>query len=76
MSREVAEFMVFVVEQVARRFFAGDQVRAYDTMRASGLWDFFSGTYETSHTLSVEYLMEDAQQWFDKSGVAYAGISR
>jgi hypothetical protein len=76
MSREVAEFMVFVVEQIARRFFNGDRALAYESMQSSGLWTFFSNTYSTSHSLSVDYLMDDAQRWFDKKGISYAGISR
>jgi hypothetical protein len=76
MSREVAEFMIFVVEQVANRFFDGNQVAAYLAMKDSGLWDFFSDTYDTSHTVGVEYLLQDAKEWFARSGVAYAGLSR
>ena len=74
MSKEVAEFMIFVVEQVANRFFAGDQSAAYLAMKKSGLWAFFSDTYETSHTLGVAYLMEDAENWFAKSGISYAAV--
>jgi len=76
MSREVAEFMIFVVEQVANRFFGGDQAAAYLAMKSSGLWAFFSDTYDTSHTLGTEYLLEDAERWFTRSGVKYASVPR
>jgi len=76
MSKEVAEFMIFVVEQIANRFFAGDQSTAYAVMKESGLWEFFSDTYETSHTVGVTYLMEDAENWFTRHGVDYASLSR
>jgi len=68
--------MVFVVEQVAGRFFSGDQAKAYLIMRESGLWDFFSDTYDSSHTLGVDYLMQDAENWFTKHGVEYVALSR
>jgi len=71
MNREVAEFMVFVVEQVANRFYAGDHATAYLAMKSSGVWRFFIDTYDTSHTVGVDYLLEDVQKWFDKSEVAY-----
>jgi hypothetical protein len=76
MNKEVAEFMIFLVEQVANRFFDGNQATAYLAMKDSGLWDFFSSTYETSHTLGVEYLLEDAEEWFARNGTADAGIPR
>jgi hypothetical protein len=72
MNKEVADFMVFIVEQVANRFFAGDQAAAYITMKDSGLWDFFSDTYDVSHSLGVEYLMDDAEKWLKKRGVEIA----
>lgn len=76
MSREVAEFMIFIVEQVANRFFSGDQATAYLTMKSSGLWAFFTDTYDTSHTVGIEYLLEDAEKWFAQSGVNHAPVSR
>jgi hypothetical protein len=76
MSKEVAEFMVFIVERVALRFFQGDQPTAYAVMKDTGLWDFFVNTYDTSHTLGVEYLMEEAQDCFAKRGVNHAVVSR
>ncbi|MDR1013372.1 MAG: DUF3791 domain-containing protein [Coriobacteriales bacterium] len=76
MSREVAEFMVFIVEQVANRFFEGNQSAAYVAMQDSGLWAFFSDTYDVSHTLGVEYLLEDAERWFVRNGVCLASLSR
>jgi len=76
MSKEVAEFMIFVVEQIANRFFAGDQFTTYAVMKESGLWQFFSDTYETSHTVDVAYLMEDAENWFARYGIDYASLSR
>lgn len=76
MDKKVADFMIFTVEQVANRFFDSDQQTAYLAMRKSGLWEFFSDTYETSHTVGVEYLMQDAEEWLTRSGVINAGISR
>jgi hypothetical protein len=75
MNKEVADFMVFIVEQVANRFFAGDQAAAYAAMKDSGLWDFFSDTYDVSHSLGVEYLMDDAEKWLKKRGVEIASLS-
>jgi hypothetical protein len=76
MSKEVADFMIFIVEQIANRFFGGSQPVAYAAMKESGLWDFFSKTYETSHTVGVDYLLRDASEWFDRNGVSYDGVSR
>jgi hypothetical protein len=38
-------------------------------MQSTRFWNFLVETYETSHTLSVEYLLEDASEWFSESGV-------
>ncbi|GHT78449.1 hypothetical protein FACS1894104_1650 [Actinomycetota bacterium] len=69
MDKKVADFMIFITEKIAQHFFDGDSARAYDLMQSTGFWDFLTSTYSTSHTLSVEYLLEDATEWFLKSGV-------
>ena len=66
--------MVFIVEMVASRFFHGDQAKAYAAMRETGLWDFFSATYDVSHTLGVDYLMQDAEKWLSRG--SDAGLPR
>jgi hypothetical protein len=69
MTRNIACFMVYVTERIAERFFAYDSARAYREMRSSGLWQFLVDTYDVSHTLSTEYLLEDAREWFKAKGV-------
>jgi hypothetical protein len=45
-------------------------------MRETGLWEFFSETYDTSHTVGVDYLMQDAEEWFKRNGANHVAISR
>jgi hypothetical protein len=68
MDKKVADFMIFITEKIAQRFCNGDSAQAYDLMQATGFWRFLVETYGTSHTLSVEYLLEDAAEWFSRSG--------
>jgi hypothetical protein len=76
MDKEVAYFMIYLVERIAEQLFGGRMTVAYEAMRDSGIWDFFVQTYETSHTLSVDYLTDDARRWFERSGISFAPVSR
>jgi hypothetical protein len=69
MDKKIADFMVFITEKVAQRFFDGNSAQAYATMKSTGFWSFLVDTYATSHSLSTEYLLEDASEWFAKHGV-------
>jgi hypothetical protein len=69
MDKEKSVFMNFVLVKVAEKFFENNISFAYKKMKESKLWDFFLTTYETSHSLSIEYLLLDSKNWFIKNGV-------
>ncbi|MCL2020260.1 MAG: DUF3791 domain-containing protein [Oscillospiraceae bacterium] len=68
MSSEVMEFMVWLVERVARKFFDGNKRLAYNQLKATGLWEHYVRHYETSHTLNEEYLLVDIKECLERHG--------
>ncbi len=69
MSREVMEYMVWVVELVAVEFFQNDKTAAYHALKSSGLWDIYINHYDTTHTLGKEYLVDEIREYFVEHGV-------
>lgn len=70
MSQNVMEFMVFVVEKTARAFFANDKTTAYNTLKQTGIWDFYVQNYETTHSFGIQALLEEIKDIMLKKGVA------
>ncbi|MDR0500335.1 MAG: DUF3791 domain-containing protein [Coriobacteriales bacterium] len=70
MTYNISHFMVFITEKIAERFFSCNSVTAYQVMRKSGFWEFLLETYDVSHTLSTEYLLKDAAEWFAAKEIA------
>jgi hypothetical protein len=60
MDKTTMEFMVWVVEIVAAKYFDRDKTAAYRAMNRSGLWDIYAENYDTTHTLGAEYILEEA----------------
>ena len=70
MTLDVMEFMVWVVEIAAVKFFKKDKTAAYDALKKSGLWDIYVEHYDVTHSLGPEYLLEEMQEHFPANGVA------
>jgi len=59
MSIEIKDFLVYVIELCADKFFNGDKSLAYSVLKKHDLLDFYKDTYEASHTLSSGYILEE-----------------
>lgn len=66
---DIMEYMVWVIEIVASEFFKDDKTVAYSTLMASKLWDIYVNHYDTTHTLSREYLIDEVREYFTNHGV-------
>ena len=62
MSIEIKDFLVYIIELCADNFFNGDKSSAYSALKKHGLIDFYKNTYETSHTLSSGYILEEISE--------------
>ena len=62
MDIETKDFLVYVIEICADEFFNGDKSLAYDTLKKHGLLDFYKETYDTSHTLSSAYILDEISE--------------
>jgi len=72
MNLEIMEYMVFVVEIVSAEFFNGDKTAAYDALKFSKVWDLYIEHYDTTHTLSKEYLLDEIRDAFIDKGVSFS----
>jgi len=70
MEIEVKDFLVYVIELCADEFFNGDKSSAYSVLKKHGLLDFYKDTYETSHTLSSAYILEEISENINKERIA------
>ena len=66
---EIMEYMVWIVEITAANFFYNDKTAAYDALKGSGLWNIYVEHYESTHTLGIEYLLNEIKEYFDTNGV-------
>lgn len=69
MSFEIMEYIVWVIEIAANKFFDGDKTVAYDTLKNSELWDLYVEHYDVTHTLGAEYILDEMHEYFEKNGV-------
>jgi hypothetical protein len=69
MSPSVKDFLVYVIELCAERFFSGNKTLAYKQLKNTDLLSFYKDTYDTSHTLSSEYILEEIREKFIDNGV-------
>jgi hypothetical protein len=65
----IMEYMVWVIEVVAARFYGGDKTSAYNALKDSGMWHIYIEHYDTTHTLSKEYIIDEIGQYFSEHGV-------
>jgi len=70
MSVEIKDFLVYVIELCAEKFFNGDKSLAYSELKNNGLLDFYKETYDTSHTLSSAYILDEISEKLNKKRVA------
>jgi len=69
MPQNIMEFMVFVVEKTARAFFANDKIIAYNTLKQTGIWDFYAQNYETTHSFGTQALLAEIKDLMTRKGV-------
>ena len=68
-NMEIMEYLVWLIEITAAEFFNGDKTAAYEAMKNSGLYQIYTDSYETTHTLGREYLLDEIKQYFTANGV-------
>ena len=73
MTIDVMEYLVWIIEITATEFFNGDKTAAYESLKSSGLYQLYLDSYETTHTLGREYLVEEIKEYFavNKIDVAF-----
>jgi hypothetical protein len=69
MSPRVKDFLVYIIELCAERFFDGSKTLAYKQLKSMDLLSFYKDTYDTSHTLSSEYILKEIKEKFIDNGV-------
>lgn len=69
MTPTIKDFLVYVIELCAERFFGGDKAVAYNNLKHTDQLSFYKDTYDTSHTLSSGYILEEIEEKFKKCGI-------
>ena len=69
MSPNIKDFLVYVIELCAERFFGGNKTVAYNQLKNTDQLSFYKETYDTSHTLSSEYILEEIKEKFQEYGI-------
>jgi hypothetical protein len=72
MTLEIMEYVVWVIEIAARKFFNNDKTAAYDTLKNSELWVLYVDHYDTTHTLGAEYILDEMHAYFIKNGIHFS----
>jgi hypothetical protein len=70
MTIEVKDFLVYLIELCSENFFNGDKSLAYSSLKKHGLLDFYKDTYDTSHTLSSGYILDEISEKLNIKRVA------
>jgi hypothetical protein len=60
------------VEIVAAKFFGGDKMAAYDTLRQNKIWSLYVENYDTTHTLGADYILDEVGQVLRAHGTGCA----
>jgi len=60
-TTEIMEYMVWVVELVANEFFSGEKTHAYEVLNEQGIWDVYIQSYDITHTLSANHIIEEVR---------------
>jgi len=72
MTLPMMEYVVWVIEITAAKFFGGDKTAAYNTLKDSRLWQLYTDCYDVTHTLSGGYILEEMREYFIKNGIAFS----
>ncbi|MDR2923610.1 MAG: DUF3791 domain-containing protein [Treponema sp.] len=70
MSQAVKDFLVYVIELCAENYFDGNKTAAYNQLKNTNQLSFYRETYDTSHTLSSGYILEEIKEKFTEYGIA------
>ncbi|GBU26928.1 hypothetical protein R84B8_00444 [Treponema sp. R8-4-B8] len=70
MSQAVKDFLVYVIELCAESYFNGNKTAAYNQLKNTNQLSFYQDTYDTSHTLSSGYILEEMKEKFIEYGIA------
>ena len=70
MTIEEKDFLVYVIELCSEKFFNGDKSLAYSILKKNGLLNFYKETYDTSHTLSSGYILDEISEKIKDVGIA------
>ena len=68
-SKEVAEFIIWVIEITSREFFNNDKTIAYNVLKDTGILNTYADTYDVTHTLSANYITEEIGSILKSKGV-------
>jgi hypothetical protein len=69
-------FLVYLIELTSARLFHGDRAQAFETLNNAGMLDFYSETYDTSHTLGSEYLLNEITERLSAGVHGHSAVSR
>jgi hypothetical protein len=67
-SFEIMEYMVWVVEITARKFFNNDKGAAYRALHECGIWDLYVEHYDVTHTLGAEVILDEIKNSITSKG--------
>ena len=68
-NRETTEFIIWVIEIVAREFFNNDKTTAYNVLKDTGILNTYADTYDVTHTLSASYIIDEIRKVLESKGV-------
>jgi len=69
MLKAEKDFSVFIINVIANELFDGRKDVAYDYLQKTGLLSFYITTFETSHTLSKEYIVQEVRDKLQQLGI-------
>ncbi|MDR0950181.1 MAG: hypothetical protein LBM13_00850 [Candidatus Ancillula sp.] len=65
MNKNVAGFVIFVIEKVAAKFFGGNKRSAYCSMRDAGTLARLAKDYDVEHSLGLDIILEGVKADLD-----------
>ena len=71
MTIEVMEYIVWVVEIAAEKFFGGNKTAAYNAIKTKGIWELYTDCYDTTHTLGKEYLLDEMRELLIEKSISF-----
>ena len=69
MTKQVMDWLVWVIEIVSENLCGGDKTKAYDMLKQNGILDWYEEHYELTHSLGQEYLLEEVREIVGKGGI-------